>query len=433
MKVHSPERHSRSRKPLLWSLLALLALVIAANILVYLKRNEVDIFVPATYKELYYPTDVPTLSGTKIIRQSVLMLKIAMREPAQAWTITDDTGDRYEQVGKFPVLKLKDFNHVYALETRGLTPPRRFSASFGFYSKEFYKKGGRTQPDNYWLISASIPMGKFRQRPLSYWVDTFTYVDEKEIAEGRRILREDMAVTGNEDALEKIDKICAYLYTIYKKEAGTPDDRMKVEISPLKIFLRFRAGEGHIWCTQMATIYHFFANLANIPTRLITLNGHIDKTITTGHSFAESYIPERGGWARVDPSANKFYVWNSEARLLNSADILHVVLKRTFSDLSAKTLKDGTVAAVPYAEVNASDIQLFSPGAHLLYRRDGYASDKGLARYLFSPNLGYSLDAAYTTRIYFVRRTLFGAWVILLIGCLAALVIARGRRHEKTA
>jgi hypothetical protein len=183
----------------------------------------------------------------------------------------------------------------------------------------------------------------------------------------------------------------------------------------------------------MAMIYHFFANLAGIPTRLITLEGHIDKTITTGHSFAESFIPERGGWVRVDPSANKSYVWNLENRLLNSADILHVALNGSFSDLSARTLKDGAVVTVPYSEVNASDLQLFSPGANLIYRRGSYAADETIARYLFSPNLGYSLDAGYAKRIYRLRRTLFGAWVILLAGCVMLLVSGRGRAPGKAS
>ncbi len=182
----------------------------------------------------------------------------------------------------------------------------------------------------------------------------------------------------------------------------------------------------------MAMIYHFFANLAGVPTRLITLKGHIDKAITTGHSFAESFIPERRGWARVDPSANKFYVWNRENRLLNSADILHAA-QREFSDLSAKTHKDGAVVTVPYSEVNPSDIQIFSPGAKLIYRRGGYAADKTIARYLFSPNLAYSLDAGYAKRLYRLRRTLFGAWVILLAGCVMLLVSGRGRAPGKAS
>ena len=428
MAVHSSPGQIKGKKTLFWSLLIVLALVAAANVVVYLTRNEVDIFVPATYKELYHPADLPTLSGTRIIRQGQLLLKFAMKDAASGWLIADDTGERYEQTGPFPVLKLKDFIHSYDLETRGITPPARLSVRFGFYSKEFYKKGGRTQPDNYWLISASVPMGKFRQRPLAYWIDSFPYVSKEEKEEGRRILRDDIKVSGGESPLEKIEKICAYQYDLYRKQAGIPDDRMKVEVSPLKIFLRFRSGQGQIWCTQMALIYHYFANLAGIPTRLITLNGHIDKTITTGHSFAESFIPERGGWARVDPSANKFYVWNRDGKLLNSADILHVVLTGSYGDLSAKTLKDGAVVTVPYSEVNASDIQLFSPGAHLLYRRGNYASDAGIARYLLAPNLGYSLDADYTKAVYRLRRVLFGAGIALLIGCLASLLLRKRSR-----
>ncbi len=432
MKLRVARRGIPSKKRLIPWLLLLLALLSAANIIVYLGRNKMDTFVPATYKELYFPTEVPVLRGTKIVRQGVLSLEIAMKEPATGWTVSDDSGERSEQDGKYPALKLKDFIHDYKLEARGVKAPVHISTRFGFYSKEFYKKAGRTQPDNYWLISASIPVGKFYRRPLSYWVDTFPYVDDLEKEEAHLILREQMGITGGESQLEKIDKICAYLAALYKTGAGTPDDQMKVETSPLNILNRVRAGDGKIWCTQMAMIYHFFANVADIPTRLLTLEGHIDKTITTGHSFAESFLADRGCWVRVDPSATKFYVWNRENRLLNSADILHAALNGSFSDLQARTLKDGAVVTVPYADVNASDLQLFSPGAHLIYRRGSYAADGRIARYLFSPNLGYSLDAEYAKNLYLLRRILFGAWVVLLACVIAALASWINRASRKT-
>lgn len=406
---------------------ALLLLLTAANLAVYLTRHEIDMFVPATYKTLYHPTDVPTLVDTRVLAKGRLRLEIAMREPERRWIVTDDAGGRAEQTGESPVLELKEFIHAYEIELPGRTPPFRISVRFGFYTSEYYKKGGRTQPDNYWLISASIPMGKFRQFPLSHWIDTFPYVSAGEKDEARRILREDMKVAGGESAIEKIEKICAYQGLLYRTQAGTPDDRMKDERSPLKIFRRVQAKEGKIWCTQMALIYHFFANLAGVPTRLITLNGHLGPTITTGHSFAESFVPERDGWARVDPSGNKFLVWNREGRLLNSADILHAVLNGSSSDLSARTLKEGEVVTVPYGEANAGDIQMFSPGAQLIYRRGNYKADGAVARYLFAPNLAYSLGADYAGRLYLRRWLLFLAWALALIVFLSALL---GRKRS---
>lgn len=408
----------------------LLLLLTAANVGFFLTRHEIDMFVPATYKTLYHPSDVPALVGTRILAKGRLRLDIAMRDRPGRWIVTDDAGGRAEQPGKFPVLELKEFIHAYEIEAPDLAPPVRISIRFGFYTSEFYKKAGRTQPDNYWLISASIPMGEFRRYPLARWIDTFPYVSAGEKDEARRILRDDMKVSGSESALEKIEKICGYQMALYRTQAGTPDDRMKDEPSPLKIFLRVRAKEGKIWCTQMALIYHFFANLAGVPTRLLTLNGRLGPTITTGHSFAESFVPERGCWVRVDPSANKFYIWNREGRLLNSADIMHAVLNGSFSDLSVKTLKDGEIVTAPYAELNASDIQMFSPGAQLIYRRGDYRSDGAVARYLFSPNLAYSLDADHAARLYIRRWLLFLAWALALIVFSSALV-GRPRRARR--
>jgi hypothetical protein len=420
-----PARPSRKRKRLIGLLSILLLLATAANVLVYLTRSKMDMFVPATYKTLYHPTDVPTLAGTEIVGRGRLMLKIVMKDQPRRWVITDDAGGRYEQAGAYPVLKLLDFQHGYEIAAPDAVPPSRISIHFGFYSSEFYKKAGRTQPDNYWLISADIPMGKFRQYPLSHWVDTFPYIGEDQKAEARRIIRDEMGISGSETTLEKIDKVCAYQINRLQKHLGTPNDRIEAEVSPFRIFQWVCADEGKIWCTQNAMIYHFFANMAGIPTRLITLNGHIDKVITTGHSFAESFVIEQGTWARIDTQANKFYVWNRENRLLNSADILHEALIGSFDGLSAKTFRDGQVVTVPYSEVNASDLQMFSPGAHLIYRRGSYKADRKILRYFCEPNLAYSLDADYAKSVYMGRRSLIAVWVALLLGLAGALIFRR--------
>ena len=89
MNIRSAGHGAGGKKPLFWSLLLLLALLTAANIIVYLHRNKADTFVPATYKELYHPADFPTLAGTKIIRQGVLRLKIAMSGTAGGWAIAE--------------------------------------------------------------------------------------------------------------------------------------------------------------------------------------------------------------------------------------------------------------------------------------------------------------------------------------------------------
>ncbi len=420
-----PSRRPRKRKTAIFPLSILLLLATATNIIVYLTRSKLDMFVPTTYKTLYNPSDVPTLSGTEIVSRGRLMLKIVMKDQPRRWVIVDDTGERYEQAGPYPILKLKDIQHGYEITPPDAVPPAKISIHFGFYSSEYYAKGGRTQPDNYWLISADIPMGKFRQYPLSHWIDTFPYIGEDQKAEARRIIRDEMGITGGETTLEKIDKVCAYQIDRLQKHLGTPNDRIEAEISPFRIFQWVCADEGKLWCTQNAMIYHFFANMAGIPTRLITLNGHIDDVITTGHSFAESFIAEQGVWARVDTQANKFYVWNHENRLLNSADLLHLAAIGGVDGLTTKTFKDGRVITVPYSGDNAHELQYFSPGAQLIYRRGSYKADRKILRYFWEPNLAYSLDADYAKSVYLWRRVLLGSWAVLFLGLAGVLIFRR--------
>ncbi len=405
-------RKKKNRVP--GTALLFLALTIA-NVLFFLFSDKRDFYYPASYKNLYVPADVPVLTGTKIVERGKVELRIESKTTPARWRITDDTGEVFTTEGRFPVVTLKEFKHTYELEAEGAAGfPPKISVTFGFYPSEYYKKGGRTQPDNYWMVSSSVPVGAFARRPLSFWSDPYTSIAASDREEAKRMLREEIGLAEADETPAKIEKIGCWLITKWKDCAGTPSDAIEKERSPLRILKMVLNGEGKIWCAQHALIYHFFANMAGLPTRLISLAGRIGNVITTGHAFAETFIPELGIWAKVDPSLNKLLILNSAGRPLGSAEVYHAIVSGNIAGLTARACREGAPVSISYAEVSGDDSYYYTPGAHLVFRRPGSGTRSWLERYLFKPDFAYSLEASLLRRAYHWRRWLFIAWCAAL-------------------
>ncbi len=398
---------ARAKRFPFW-LTVLFILAVAANVIIYLARDKRDTYYPATYKTLYVPSDVPALTGTRITGRGRVELIVPSGVDYDSWKVTDDTGETTTTTGKYPVVKLKDYRHRYDVvpQKAGAAGPK-MTFEFGYYPSEYYKKGGRTQPDNYWLVSASIPVGNFKRYPLAFWACEYADIDAADREEARRMLREDMGVADTDPTMAKVEKIGSWLITKWKSCAGTPSDVIEKTKSPLRILKMVLAGEGKIWCSQHALIYHFFANMAGLPTRLLSLAGRVDNVITTGHAFAETFIPELGTWAKVDVSLNKLFILNPEGRPLGSADVYNAINNGHIEGLTARVCRDGAVVYEPYPAASGSDSYYYSYGANLVYRPGRARTQGRIARYVFEPDFAYSLDASPLAHTYKLRRAAF--------------------------
>ncbi len=419
-------RTGNSRVPCV-SVALLFFLLGAANIVLYLARDKRDVYVPASYKELYVPVDVPALVGMRIPGRGRVELRIETPSPFPGWKVADDTGATYEVRGRFPVLTLRDQKHRYEITPLAASSPApTFHIEFGYYSSEYYQKGGRTQKDNNWLVSADIAVGRFPRRPLAFWAADYTDLDPADLAEAKRLIRDEAGVAPGDGEIVRIEKLAAWLIRGWAGQAGTPDDAIEAERSPLRVFQRVVAGKGKIWCSQHAKIYCFFANQAGLPTRLVSLGGRIDDVITTGHAFAETFLAATGTWAKVDTSLNKLLVLNSSGRPLDSAEVYQAIVAGHLEGLTVRTFRDGAVVSEPYAGGSAVDAYYYTPGANIIYHPSRARTQGALSRYLFQPEYAYSLDASLQGGVYARRRALFALWALSAI--LAIVSVARRSR-----
>jgi hypothetical protein len=174
-----------------------------------------------------------------------------------------------------------------------------------------------------------------------------------------------------------------------------------------------------------------------------------DNTIVyTGHAFAESYIREQNRWAYVDLSKGHIYVTNKEGKVLNTAELLELNQQNAFDSTFARVFAD-SLSTVPYAQCNDVVRSEFTPHSILKYRRPpnvedvrniytGFFRDRtfllgNLERYLFKPQLAYSLYPTEGAETYLVRRVLFFALVAALVLWLGILRGVRRLRRQGSA
>jgi hypothetical protein len=224
-------------------------------------------------------------------------------------------------------------------------------------------------------------------------------------------------------------------------------------MNPFRLFNEMAAGTGKGWCTQHAQVYVFWANRAGIPTRFVFGARTQDNSIVyTGHSWAESYIREQHRWAFVDLTQGELYITDKKGQVLNTAELFQLNQHNAFDSINVRLYADwiwknhagipgsDTLVTVPFALCNALVRDEFTPQSILKYRRPpnvedvredytGFFNDRtflygNLERYLFKPQLAYSLYPTEGGHTYFVRCLLFFALLVSLAFWITMLVIS---------
>ncbi len=427
----------KSGKHLTVILFLLFIILLTANIWYFLSREWEASFYPESYATLYYPGDIPTIIKWEQKSLRSLQVKIAWYKKADKWRVLTDGENPQICDGKDPVFELLDDEgkyHNYTLIPLPEGSGPDVQLSIRFYSKEFYQKQGMKHIDVY-ILKANVPSGDFKQYPVSYWVDDYGYVGEEELEKVDRLLKEEVGIKDDMPTFEKMDKLARYLRINLKDARGVPKDDFRW-MNPWLMYQEMKNGSGKGWCTQHGQIWVFFANRAGIATRLLqgarTQDNHF---VYTGHTWAESYIPEQGRWAFVDLSHSHIYVTNKKGLVLNTVELFYLAQQDAFDSTSARIYKDwewsmlpgeagpDSVVTLPFSLCNAAVKKEFSAHSIFKIRRppnvedvrtiySDFLEDKtyflgNLERYLFKPPLAYSFYPTDGKQTYFIRWILF--------------------------
>ncbi|MCX6132167.1 MAG: transglutaminase-like domain-containing protein [Ignavibacteriales bacterium] len=434
--------------------------LLALNLYVFFTREWESSFFPASYATLYYPLDVPTIRDWKLVARNRVQLNLACTDSNTEWNVLTDGGKEQKATGMSPSFVID--TTLAALHTYKLIPVARpemlpVEISIQFYGEEFYGSLGMKHNDVY-IVRSNVPCGQFEQLSVNDWVDDYKYVGEAGLAETDRIVHNQLGIRDTDPTLTRIEKLFPYLRKKLKGSGGVPKDAERW-MDPYRLFGEMAAGTGKGWCTQNAQVYVYWANRAGIPTRFVFgARTQDDRIVYTGHSWAESYIREQHRWAFVDLSQGQLYVTDRDGQVLNTAQIFHLnqlnAFDSTFVTIYADwgfeknpaiTAKD-TLAKVPFNLCNKFYRSEFNPQSIIKYRRPpnvedvreiyaGFFTDRtfllgNIERYLFKPQLAYSLYPTEGGHTYLVRRALFFTMVAILILWMGLVVTGRLRKPK---
>ena len=436
-------------------LIALIFLILlVANIYVFLTREWESSFYPTSYATLYYPLDVPTIREWKVLDRTHLQLCLTGVAPVTEWQVYTDGANPQYAIGMTPSFAI-DTTFAQVHSYRFVPVPEQLcpaiEISVQVYPREFYGRLGMRRKTDVLIVRANVACGDFKQYALKDWVDDYNYVGKEGLVETDRLLREEVGIQDGESTFTRMEKLTRYLRIQLKNARGVPKDDERW-MDPWQLYKEMVAGTGKGWCTQHAQIYVYWANRAGIPTRFVFGARTQDNTITyTGHAFAESFIKEQSRWAFVDLSHAFIYVTDKKGQVLNSAELFHLNQSNAFDSTMARIYVDwewqpkfdlqssDTVVSWPYAQCNATVRGEFIPQSILKYRRPpnvedvreiytGFARNKtflfgNLERYLFKPQLAYSLYPTEGKDTYVLRRILFFTWLASLMLWMVAAVI----------
>lgn len=371
---------------------------------------------PAGIAELYLPAELPAITGFRLSKRNQLFLELSPAPPPEStWAITVDGASPSLVSGQYPKLSLLAKEHSYFVQRTTGPDDFGFTVRVDYFPRELYAAVNDSFDDTYRVVTSSLPVGRYRRYPVDAFVDTM-YAPE-DIDEARRILAEEIGISGFETTREKIKKIGVFVLSGIDDKRGIPaEDLSNVPMAEYQCALD---GTSKIWCSQFANIYAFFANVAGIPTRFVSVRGRLDGIALSGHELTESFIAERGKWAYVDLYSRILSVTNRKGDLLNTLDLFMLQQAGVDEGLNATVFRDNRLEQVPYAEVADTVGYYFRPDATFVFRKKKiqplrkYGKLEQALKIVVNPDLSYGLNNS--TGAYALTVTLFYTTVAFLL------------------
>lgn len=334
------------------------------NVIIYKNRDNGYAYIEyLSYKQLYQPSEVQSITKTHFNGSDSLSLYFSQEQTNALWKIQLPDSTSYTCKGN-PVIKLQEGIKDYQLKNTN-SKDTSIQIRLNYVSEASYKKKGRSRVSDVELMEVSIPIYDKKLYSLNHWVQTSEYTTDKEILIAKQILLDNMKVIPSENSVSKIQKIGSYIYRKIHPHLGTPNDSMDV-LSPLQQFTQAQQGHSEIWCGSYTSIFSFFANTSGIATRSVWIDGEANGISTAGHNFNECYIKELNQWIFVDLMSNTLSLQTKSGRYLNTLDFynLHKVHS---NDLIISSFRNDSIIKSEYNYSNSFYNNYFNPNINFVY------------------------------------------------------------------
>jgi hypothetical protein len=317
----------------------------------------------ANYVQLYITSSDCRISGLDRYTQDSLVLKI---EPSayRKWIISaPDT--TYERFGRYPVISLKNGYFNYTVYADELVLKDTVQLKIEFRNNEVV------------LQYSSIPVIGYSVYPIEKWTKLPNNISDHEITETKRIIREEIGITGQETSVEKIQAIAKYLLARMRSRLGSPSDSIKSR-SAYRQFDMVRNGNDSTDCGVYSDVFHLFANCAGVPTRRMGIIGVMDYITVSGHVINECYVKEQQRWAFVDLTSEKILVHNKKNLFMNTIELYqanHMKVQDALRTISIDS--SGKIISKDYALTNASELEHLKTTASVYVIRPDIKENSG--------------------------------------------------------
>jgi hypothetical protein len=379
---------------------------------------------PAAESEIYDVAEVPVIRKVSEVGPRRLRFEFAPAIRATSWTVFEGPERTVVARGPFPEIPFPETLHDgdYELVPEGVRLLKEIRISVQFYPRANYRLAGLSWPDNYWVKRASVRFGLETPRPAAEWAG-FSAADP-DLAEARRILGDRLG--GAATALEKSEAVFRFVMAELKDSGGSPSDAIQ-SASPLETYRLLKSGRGRGFCENRALVYFLFANAAGVTTRLVDLAGKFGPLKLSGHYFCESFIPEEGRWAYVDPQSGIADVRDGRGGLVNTIELQRLLETAAFEACVLRTYDPKADAIVSSrAEGRAGSLENYFTGDGVLAFPFGYENKPGLTR------VWHFLTRSTLLYARFALPKIYRWKYVFLFGFVISAVLAAGRRGGRS-
>lgn len=362
-----------------------LALLII-NIVIYKNRDNGYAYSEyVNYKQLYQPSDIPSIVNTRFNGNDSLALSISQESNNTNWEIQLPDSSTYTCKGN-PVIKLQEGIKNYQLKNIN-SKDTAIHIRLNYVSETSYKKKGRNSTSDVELMDVSIPIKDQKLFSVNHWIQSSPFTTETDLIKAKQLLSDSMKVIPSENSVSKIQKIGSYIYRKIHRQLGTPNDSMDA-LSPLLQFNFAEQGKSEIWCGTYTNVFAFFANAAEVPTRSVWTDGEANGISTAGHNFNECYIKELKQWIFVDLMSNTLSLQTKNGHYLNTLDFYNLHQLRS-TDIIVSSFKNDSIVKIDYDYTNSFYSNYFNPNVNFVYYyasqfdKQIYSPSEKIKRYVF--------------------------------------------------
>jgi hypothetical protein len=419
-------------KPLAGLVISLLCFAVFTyvNYWIFKHKNEGFLNKYGDYPDFYILRETPAITGFRQCGAGQLQCIISPKI-SNSWTIRMPDTSEYKSQNPDPIITLKNGKKTYELipDSKNTVP---LILNISYVGSETYRKRGNSTGDNYYITESNYPIINHK----SYGTYDFAYREDlykaDELALAKKMIYGEMGVLKDEDTAEKIIKISKYLYDKIEQYSGIPSDSMKY-LSPMEQYRRITSGKDGAWCHNYAVICTFFMTAAGIPTRLVSVEGEMDRVKLAGHIFTESFVKEKGRWAFSDLNSGFFLAEDADGNLYDTMDLFNLrsgnsIEKATFLSYQKKKMQKCTFTS---KTLNLFEDLRTKPNVEIVYqlpRANRYSLPSMLSRYTINPDLAYSPDGSNFK--YYLKLSFLGLGLVSLIFVLTTGVLTFSNHKE---